>query len=278
MAILLSEPLTVERLTLTIADLPLSLSGLKIAQLSDFHYDGKRLDEGLLDEAIETTNQENPDLIALTGDYVTHDPTPVHQLALKLKNLRSTYGIYGCLGNHDHRYSHSSAEVTKALTDIGIIVLNNEIAYPFGESFPVVGIGDYWSKDFKPELAFSKLPEKIPRLVLSHNPDTAAVFQEKNWRVDLQLSGHTHGGQIDLPGIGPLPSVIKQIAHGILEIPGLNEIKKSANVVQHWEWARGWHQVGRNQLYVNRGLGSYTPGRLNCPPELTVITLLNRNS
>lgn len=277
MVFVLSEPLTIERLTVEIADLPLSISGSKIVQLSDFHYDGERLDDNLLTEAIERANQENPDLVALTGDFVTHNPNPIHKLAANLKHLRSRLGTHVCLGNHDIVLAHSRTEITSALTKIGATVLWNEIAFPFGESFPVVGLADFWSKEFKPEFVFNQIANNIPRLVLSHNPDTAAIFQRKGYRVDLQLSGHTHGGQVNLPGIGPIPSLVRQISDKIPQISGLLGLRDTAYVVKHWEWARGWHQVGRNQLYVNRGLGTYAPGRLFCPPELTVITLLSTN-
>jgi len=278
MAFVLSEPLTIERLTVEIADLPLSLSGSKILQLSDFHYDGQGLDDRLLTEAIETANQENPDLVVLTGDFVTHDPHPIHKLAANLKHLRSRLGTHICLGNHDIVFPHSRREITSALTKIGATVLWNEIAYPFGENFPVVGLADFWSKEFNPEPVFNQIANNIPRLVMSHNPDTAEIFKRGGYRVDLQLSGHTHGGQINLPGIGPIPSLIREISDIIPQIPGFSELRDTAYVVKHWEWARGWHQVGRNQLYVNRGLGTYAPGRLFCSPELTVITLLNRNA
>ncbi|MHC5732480.1 MAG: metallophosphoesterase, partial [Nostoc sp.] len=98
------------------AELPASLQGTTLVQLSDFHYDGLRLSEDMLEKAIALTNEAEPDLILLTGDYVTDDPTPIHQLVLRLKHLQSRYGIYAVLGNHDIYYSHSKAEVTQALT------------------------------------------------------------------------------------------------------------------------------------------------------------------
>jgi predicted MPP superfamily phosphohydrolase len=268
--------LSVDKLTVKIAELPPSLQGLKLVQLSDFHYDGLRLSEKLLEEAIAATNEAEPDLILLTGDYVTDDPTPIHQLALRLKYLQSRYGIYAVLGNHDIHYSHSQAEVTTALTSIGVNVLWNEIAYPLGQDLPIVGLADYWSKEFNPAPIMAQLNPSTPRIVLSHNPDTAKILQQ--WRVDLQLSGHTHGGHIVIPGIGPVvyhyKNIIKQIPKKLRRwIPLL--LGDCSKVVRYWEWAQGYHQVSTNQLYVNRGLGTYRPGRLFCPPEVTVITLMS---
>ena len=119
-----------------------------------------------------------------------------------------------------------------------------------------------------------QIPPHTPRIVLSHNPDSARVL--KRWRVDLQLSGHTHGGQVVIPKLGPVVTGIKQIRQRtakplrkwITLLTG-NQDK----VVQHWEWSQGLHRVNDNLLYVNRGLGTFLPGRLCCPPEVTVITL-----
>lgn len=268
-----TEPLSVERLTVAIAGLPVALVGTKLVQLSDFHYDGLRLSEDLLSQAIEASNQEDPDLVFLTGDYVTDDPTPIFELARRLKSLKSRTGIYACLGNHDNHYRHSKEKVIEALTRVGIHVLWNAIATPLGEEFPLVGLADYWSREFAPASVLDRLDAQIPRLVLSHNPDTAEVL--KRWRVDLQLSGHTHGGQIVIPGCGPAPILLQQLRQNTPKplqsyIPFLRQCSR---VVKHWQWAQGWHRVGRNQLYVNRGLGTYFPGRIFCPPELTVITL-----
>jgi predicted MPP superfamily phosphohydrolase len=283
-----SGQLSVEKVTVAIADLPASLQGTKLVQLSDLHYDGLRLSEEMLNQAIEASNQAQPDLIVLTGDYVTDDPTPIYPLVERLKRLQSRVGICGVLGNHDLYYRRSKTQVSEAktavneaktqvieaLTSIGVRVLWNEVCYPLGEALPVVGLADFWSREFNPAVVMNQLDNKTPRLVLSHNPDTAEHLQQ--WRVDLQLSGHTHGGQILIPGVGPAPILLEKLRQNLPKsmLPWIPYMKACTKVLKNWQWAQGLHQVGKNQLYVNRGLGTYSPGRLFCPPEVTVITLV----
>jgi uncharacterized protein len=271
---LLTGKLRVEHLTIPIANLPKELSGTKIVQLTDFHYDGVRLSEWLLEEAIAVTNEAEPDLIFLTGDFITYETQPIYDLAKRLKNLQSRVGIYAVLGNHDHYAPGAKKAVAKALNNAGMRVLYNEAVYPLGPGLALVGFADYWSGDFQPAPVFASIDLAVPRIVLSHNPDTAQILQK--WRIDLQLSGHTHGGQIVIPGIGPLYAWVRKIGYAIPEniryrIPFISACDR---VVVHWEWASGLHKVGSNLLYVNRGLGTYAPGRLFCPPEVTVITLV----
>lgn len=273
---LLTGALSVERVSVTIADLPKQLQGLRLVQLSDLHYDGVRLSEELLAQAIAASNQADPDLVLITGDLVTDNPKPIHQLVRRLKQLQSRSGIYVALGNHDNRRRSARKEIIQALENGGIEVLWNRIAYPFGADLALIGLADFWSSQFNPASIMTQVDEAIPRLVLSHNPDTAAILRK--WRIDLQLSGHTHGGQIVLPGLGNASEWYDIVHQNVpksvrRKIPFL---KKNRKVVQHWEWAQGLHRVGSNMLYVNRGLGTYFPGRFFCPPEVTVITLNSR--
>ncbi len=271
---LLTGSLTVDRLTLAIVDLPAALDGTTIVQLSDLHYDGKRLSEALLRQVIKVTNQAEPDLVVITGDFVTDDPAPIYPLALHLKHLRSRAGVYAVLGNHDLHRSASRATITEALTRIDVSVLWDEVVYPLGDGLAIVGLPEYWSPAFRASRILDRVSPTVPRIVLAHNPDCAEPLQQ--WRVDLQLSGHTHGGQIVIPGLG---NVSARAAQLYSHLPPrtrnrLPFLRGCYRVMKHWEWAKGLYQVGDNRLYVNRGLGTYLPGRLFCPPEVTVITLV----
>jgi predicted MPP superfamily phosphohydrolase len=270
----LSGFLSTERIAIPIPGLAPSLHGLKIVQLSDFHFDGLRLSERLLNRAIAQTNEANPDLIVLTGDYVTDDPQPIYKLAQQLQHLQSRAGVYAVLGNHDLFRRGARDTISNALTAGGIRVLWNEVAYPLGAELAIVGLPDYWSKQFEPKVVMDCIPTQTPRIVLSHNPDSAEDLQP--WRVDLQLSGHTHGGQIVIPGVGPIIGKLQTLQRRMPKqamhlLPFLRP--RCHRVVEHWEWSEGLHKVGNNLLYINRGLGTYMPGRLFCPPEVTVITL-----
>ena len=151
------EPLRIERLSVAIAGLPPALAGKKIVQLSDFHYDGKSLSEELLEQAIAASNREAPDLVLLTGDYITHDPSPIKILARRLQSLKSSCGIYAVLGNHDSYNPTVREQVTEELEAAGIRVLSNAIATPWGEALPIVGLGDLHTGGFTPDEVFPKL-------------------------------------------------------------------------------------------------------------------------
>ncbi len=270
----LTGPLTVERLTLALQNLPATLSGTTIVQLSDFHYDGLRLSDWMLDEVAQHIRTLSPDLILLTGDFITSDASPIYALARWLADLPSRAGSYAVMGNHELYRPGSRATVTHALERVGIPVLWNQVMYPLGESLALIGLADFWSRDFDPAPVMDTIDPTVPRLVMSHNPDSATKLTP--WRVDLQMSGHTHGGQVYLPGLGSAPLLWDRFRKYIPSswrrgIPYLSD--ECISVIRNWEWAMGLHPVGENWLYVNRGLGTYLPGRLFCPPELTVITL-----
>jgi uncharacterized protein len=274
---ILTGPLTVERLVIGIANLPPDLQGTRIVQMTDLHYDGVRLSDELLEEAIAASNAAQPDLVVLTGDLVTDDPGTIYVLAKALKRLQSRCGTYAILGNHDIYYRMGRDEITAALEKVGIPVLWNQVVYPLGEGLAIVGLAEYWSPDFKAALPLIKqLPPTLPRIVLAHNPDVAEILAAD--RVDLQLSGHTHGGQIIIPGIGNA-SELAALAYRSLPKDVRRNMPVLAachRVVRNWQRAKGFYQIGANTLYVNRGLGTYLPGRLFCPPEVTVITLIGK--
>jgi hypothetical protein len=153
-----------------------------------------------MERVVQETNNENPDIIVLTGDFVQHHSAPIEELATKyFKRLKSKYGIFAVLGNHDHyevggsekiRYCCSMIScftklIRSALQKVGIRVLTNESVFPCGERLQLIGVGDFFCDEFQPQRVFEKLPihqdvgdTKTVRVVLSHNPDRYAYSRK----------------------------------------------------------------------------------------------------
>ncbi len=253
--------LEVTRRNIVLRGLPEAFEGIRIAQLSDIHLD-EFTEPFFLRDAVRCINGLNPDLVFLTGDYVTHGLAPrkfaqgaAWQCADILQGLKCRR-IYAVLGNHDIQVG--AKQVTAALRANGITVLINSYL-PFeraGSRIWLAGLDDPVCGHPRPELA---VPASIrnrpdePIVLMCHAPDYAdkLITYPAGQAVDVMLSGHTHGGQVRFPFVGALA------------LPPLGR-----------KYVEGSFTVGSMQLYVNRGLGTVgVPFRLNCPPEITLHTL-----
>jgi hypothetical protein len=241
------EWLTVERQTITLPRMTAGLDGYKIVQLSDFHlYPFATLD--LMEKTVAKTQELAPDLVVLTGDYVLETAASIFDLAPELAKLNPRHGIFAVLGNHDH---WTDADVVKqGLTENGIELLHNQGVLLNESQLFLAGVDDLWSGEPDVEAALADWREDVPTILLAHEPDFADEFLH-NGRIQLQLSGHTHGGQVRLPGVGPLV------------LPRYGQ-----------KYHNGLYQVGQGHVYTNRGIGLVGPAvRLNCPPEITEFVL-----
>jgi predicted MPP superfamily phosphohydrolase len=250
--------LRVARVPIPLPHLPPALAGLRVAQLSDFHF-GPHIPAGYLEDAVARAAGENPDLIALTGDFIDRGPQHVAAAARLFRGLRAPLGVFAVLGNHDfavhtargvRRHEHLHSEVADALAREGVTVLRNRAvsAIHRGEPLTVAGVDDLWSGACDPRAALESACPQAPRVLLAHNPQTAASLAA--YRADLVLSGHTHGGQINWPGVGRL------------------FLGKQAR-----RWAAGLYKLDTGHLYVNPGVGFGWRFRFGVRPELTVLTL-----
>jgi uncharacterized protein len=244
------EQVVVERLQIPIEGLDSALEGLRIVQISDIHIDAYTHLE-TVQKATSLVNSLKPDLIVLTGDYVTENAEAIFELQPYGAALNAKYGIFASLGNHE--LWTDPALVRAALEKMGFPVLvNSGVALGIGKGLLyLAGVDDCWSG--QPDLgsALAGLPANVPAVLLAHEPDFADLFAADG-RVALQLSGHTHGGQVRLPGYGAilLPPFGKKYDQGLYQIEGM------------------W-------LYTNRGLGlGPVSFRVNCPPEITEFTLI----
>jgi predicted MPP superfamily phosphohydrolase len=247
------DAIQVSEVDLPVRGLPGALRGLVACQISDFHVDR---DEDLerLALAVETINQQHPDLIFLTGDYFSGPDTMHRYLGPfrdALRNLRPQASLFAILGNHDH---WSSAErITDALKRAGADVLANDSRRLFirNEKLVVVGIDDLWSRRAEPARAFGDVKRDDCTIVLAHNPDTA--LYTRHLKPGVMLSGHTHGGVVRIPFYGsPLKSILR--------------IGK--------EFYSGLNRYEDFYIYTNRGLGTFWLRiRINCPPEVSRFSL-----
>ncbi len=235
---------------------PSRLDGFTIALLSDFHYDSC-FSVHPLHAAIGIVNDLHPAMIVLTGDFVSvpdfGDPekgaASAEPCAQLLRKMQAPHGLWAVMGNHD--VFTDSDRVTSALRAVGIQVLSNQ-STPIesnGARFWLSGVDDVLGGAADLEAALRAIPAGEATVLLAHEPDYADRVARHS--VDLQLSGHSHGGQVRLPFMRPmyLPDLAKKYIWGLYTIGGLT-------------------------LYTNAGLGTVeVPVRLNCPPEITLFTL-----
>jgi predicted MPP superfamily phosphohydrolase len=233
-----------------IAGLPPALDGYVIVQVSDIHT-GTYVGDRELDEGLAVVRRARPDLVVATGDLVDFDARFAPKVARKLVDLGPRDGIFAVLGNHD--YYADCDDVAAALRAGGVNLLVDEgrvIRPREAGGFALLGVDDQWSVRYRragPRLgrALGMVPAELPRVLLSHQPSTVDRWAGQ---VALQLSGHTHGGQIN-PGFRPADLFLRYVA--------------------------GIYQVGGTTLYVNRGFGTVgTPSRVGAPPEVTRLVLV----
>jgi predicted MPP superfamily phosphohydrolase len=237
-------------LPVRIAALPRSLDGYVIVQVSDVHT-GTYVGERELDEGLARVREARPDLLVVTGDLVDFDPRYAPLIARKLVDLAPRDGVFAALGNHD--YYAGAEKIVSTLRAAGVTPLVDEgriVRGSDGGGFALLGVDDLWSARYgrhgpRLDRALATVPEPPPRILLSHQPPTIDQWAGK---IALQLSGHTHGGQIN-PGFRPADLFLPYVA--------------------------GVYRVQGSLLYVNRGFGTVgPPSRVGAPPEVTRIVLV----
>jgi hypothetical protein len=255
--------LRVEEYSVHLPRLPEAFRGMRIAQISDIHY-FEWTESFFLRQVVDHVNNLKPDMVVLTGDFVTYGPVrwpseDAHK-RFALRHMPECASIlsgircplrYATLGNHDMmvggRYVYGD------LINQGLPVLRNRAVAleRNGQRLWLIGLGSACARDVDTERAFpdSAVRDREATIVLAHEPDILPQIAKLD--ADLMLSGHTHGGQVCLPFLPPafLPQYGKK-------------------------YVQGWFRSGSTQLYVNRGIGTIgVPFRVNCPPEITLLTL-----
>jgi len=261
----LVEPwrLVVRRYTVRLPGLPAALDGLRVAQMSDLHCSAIT-PASFIAGAVDLCNRQRPDLVALTGDYVSRRNSyarftlarlwarPIMDyataVAAELERLLAPLGIFAVPGNHDHSGQCFDA-VDDLLRQAGVVPLVNR-SVRIGEGLPVIGVDDLRAGWPRLRTACAGVAEEEPQIILSHNPRMLAGLEQRNC---LLLAGHTHGGQVRLP---------------------LTSFRRRPRDMGSSVWHQGWYRRGRAQMYVSAGVGSvHFPMRFRCPPEIAVIEL-----
>lgn len=246
---------------IAIADLPAPYEGFRVVHLSDLH-GGKSVPLAFLREAVELANHQHPDLVAITGDFIHKGYRYIDRVAEVVSKLSARHGVFAVLGNHDfsvrnalgfRRYRQLHQAMADALEKHGVHVLRNRShrLVVAGAPLHLVGVDDLWSGSCDLDAAFAGVPPHGPRLLLAHNPRT--VERLRNHRCDVILSGHTHGGQVNWPGLGP---VFVPLSRG------------------GRRFVSGLYRHSSSHVFVNRGIGHGIRFRFGVRPEVAVLQLL----
>ncbi len=237
-----------------VSNLPSNFNGFTIAQLTDLHY-GFLMPLFVVERIIHKINTIHKDLIVCTGDYIheKNGTTEIDTVWSHLTKLNAQYGVYSVLGNHDH-WGDTDRSLYW-LEKSGQNIRHEAIPITRGEErIWIGGAGDFWEDELGIDKAFHRVPTNECKILLSHNPDSADTISRT--RIDLMISGHTHGGQVNIPFVGPpiLP-------------------------VQNKSYSMGFIRGEKTNVYISRGLGwAILPVRFNCYPEISVLKLTQDNA
>lgn len=236
--------------TVNIKGLDPEFNNYKIAHISDIHL-GQWISAKRIEGVVNLVNKQKPDLVVITGDSVSYVVNePILDMLRHLKNLKPNDATLAVLGNHDHWIG--ADEIRNVMTETGIIELENDVyTVRRGDAqLNIAGIDSVTLDKHDLNAVLNKLPESGPAILLAHEPDFADVSAATG-RFSLQLSGHSHGGQMIIPGLGtPFRG---------------SEFRK---------YPLGRYDIGDMVQYTNRGLGTNVFWiRINCPPEITMLNL-----
>lgn len=239
------QEIGVTELRIGLPGLPSIADGLRVAFLTDLHF-GPDTPTPSIVKAVSLVQHSAPDLILLGGDYIQWSMDHLSGALPILAQLKAPLGVLGVLGNHD--YYHPDLLSERLMQEASVHILRNE-GVDLQNGLFICGIDDTWRGRFDPDAAEANRPKDAGMIALSHNPVGINLF--RNSRA-LVMSGHTHGGQILLPGIAP------HRAPGLGDFPIL----------------QGWYRINATAGFVSRGIGqTMLPLRLNCPPEVVLATL-----
>jgi len=256
--LLFSYPVFIERYIIqtnfyriAVPNLPKAFSGFRVVHLTDLHY-GFLVPLQLIQHVVQQANELKPDIIVCTGDYVheKNSAKQIDQVWPVIDRLAATSGVYSVLGNHDHWADADRSDYWLKRTQQDLRHKINRIERD-GQRLWLAGAGDLWEDHKSLDELLRDIPGEDCRIVLAHNPDTADTTYSS--RIDLMVSGHTHGGQVDIPFYGPPILPVKNKAYS-------SGLKRSL---------RG------TRVFLSKGIGwTILPIRFNCMPEIAVLDLV----
>jgi uncharacterized protein len=233
--------ITVTRHRVALSGLPKGTAPFRMVQLSDLHR-SSIVSEGMVRRAAAVAMEEKPDLIALTGDFVTNTADWIGSCCSALEGLRASLGIWGVLGNHDYS-TRQPERIVRSVERMGCRMLVNTNAR-LDNGLWLAGFDEVHGGRPDVEKTYARIPARAPVLTLGHNPRLLELITDRDTTL---ICGHTHGRQINLPGFS--------------FVTGRN-----------YYFVAGWYKKGRASMYINRGIGVIRiPVRVFSPPEVTVF-------